>query len=80
MTKKFFFENCLCTVTQWYKNRLIILRVRVQILPLALGERKGQKILRILVVYCNTVVEYFTHNPKIESSKPTTGCGREINY
>jgi hypothetical protein len=23
------------------------------------------------------VVEYFSHNPKIESSKPTTGSGRE---
>jgi hypothetical protein len=53
------------------------LRVRVQILPLALRERKGQKILRILVVYCNTVVEYLTYNPNIKSSNPTTGSKRD---
>ncbi len=49
-------------VVEWYDTRLIILRSKVRILPLAPGERKKQKMLQINFLF--TIIPTFLINKK----------------
>jgi hypothetical protein len=57
---------------------MIILRLRVPISLLAMGERKREKQHNILECPGRTMVEHSTHNLKVKGSYPATSTGKEI--
>ncbi len=70
-------KNVACTSETLVQSTcLMILRLCIQILPLTLEEKKGEKkCLKMMVIVlaasgCSIVVENPTQNPKIETLNP----------
>ncbi len=61
------------TLAQWLNCLLMILGLRVQILPLSLGERKWQEV----IYFWATVVEWLTQYPDAKGSNPDTVIKRQ---